>query len=177
MDYVLENKSVRRSLLIVTAFFWLTVFIIFASLPVIAQSEKVALDMYQVGDYNSTLTPGEDNPIFIEIRNSGNAVFTDIVFSYIAPKDWTVIFSPENITTLEPGSYQTIEVNIKPSAVSDSRSNNITLIAQCNETRQVLNIYTRVEHTTGLWLWVGLGIAIVVIAVFTFVFFRTNRMQ
>jgi len=146
------------------------------SVPATAQNEKTILDMTLLsGSFNGSVKAGQDNIISFEIHNSGNVTLNHIVFSYLAPKDWTIVFSPDTVETLGPGSYSTIEVNIRPAVNTSIRNNNITLVAQTAETRQILDIYTQLETTIGKWLWIGIGIAVVCVGMFLYLYYRLNR--
>ena len=143
--------------------------------PVLAQDAKPILEMNLLyGNFNGTVKTGQNNIIFMEVRNGGNTSLHDIVFSSLAPGDWRVTFDPATISSLEAGAYQNIEISIQPSSTAD-RDNNITFIAQSDETRQILNTYLQVESNGQSWIWIGVGLAIVLAVVFIFLFRRLNR--
>ena len=181
MSYTMNhNLRLRLSYYGTLPFVLLIVILSFVllSAPVTAQNEKAVLEMNVIYDnYNNTVKAGQDNIIYIEIRNSGNVPLNNIVFSYLAPEDWEISFNPDTIEYLNTGNYSTIEVNIKPAANTSIRNNSITVVAQSTETRQTLSVYARVENTTGIWLWIGIGIAVAAIAMFIYVYFRLNRKQ
>jgi len=144
-------------------------------MPAAAQNEKPMLEMNILyGNFNGTVQADQDNIVYMEVRNSGNITLNNIVFSYLAPKGWTVIFAPASLATLAPGSYQNIELNIRP-VYTGNRNNNLTLVAQSNETRQIISVYTQLESTNRMWLWIGSGVAVIAVAVFIFLYRRLNR--
>lgn len=146
--------------------------------PAAAQNEKAIMDVTLLyGNFNGTVTPDHDNIVYIVIRNSGNTPLTHITFSYLAPPNWQVVFSPDSLESLSPGNSTTTEVNIRPSASTRTSNNNINLIVRSQEVQQVLTVYTQFESRPGYWLWIGAGIAAAVIAAFIYVYFRLNRKQ
>lgn len=140
-----------------------------------AQEERIALTLRLVSDhYNSEVKVGQDNIFFLEVRNIGNTAITDICLSSNEPESWQVDFDPVKITSLSPGNYQTVELNIKTADSTTRNSYKIILIAEANEIREVEDIWITVE-TPSYWPWIGAGIAVIMIAVFVIIFIRLNR--
>jgi uncharacterized membrane protein len=121
------------------------------------------------------VTASEDNFLFITARNTGSSELTSIRFSADKPRDVVVEFQPEEIDRLAPGSFQEIQVNIKPSESAVDRYYNVKVIAQASQIRQTTTIGVRVEESKWLWGWVGAGITLLVIAGFTIIFLRLGR--
>jgi len=143
---------------------------------ILAQAEKTDLTLIVVSDgYYNVLTAGQEKTIFLEIGNNGNTELTNIRLSADSPKGWAVEFSPGLIDNLAPGSFQTVDVILRPAVDAEKGEHNIALIAEANETRRVTSIYVRVESASLLWVWIGIGIAALAIAGFVFIFMRFGR--
>ncbi len=99
------------------------------------------------------------------------------MFSSYKPEGWVVEFKPGRIDYLAAGSSQTIDVNIKPTAKATKGWQTVSLIAEANETREVMDMTKMVETSKTVWLWVGAGLGVVVIAAFTVIFMRYGRQQ
>jgi uncharacterized membrane protein len=141
--------------------------------PALAQMEK---------DFTLFLTrhldraePGEDNILFLEIRNTGRTELTSIEFSSLAPEDWIVEFDPATISSLSTDSFQTVEVKVRPPTTASKGRYEFTLIAETDGTRRITSTWLRVETPTSIWLWTGIAIAAVVVAAFIFVFVHLGR--
>lgn len=153
-----------------------------ASGPIVAtypkptpEGERVNLDMYLVGRYDTRVSAGENATFFLEVRNTGNKTITNIRLSAIAPDRWTVNFRPMTIDSLTPENFQTIDLTVMPDANTAEGSHNITVIADATEVRKVMDIYLTVQAREGFWLWVGIIILLVVVAGFIVVYLRFGR--
>lgn len=125
--------------------------------------------------YYSKIAAGKDNVFFFEVRNNGYVPVTNIRLSSYQPEGWVVEFKPGQIDYLGPRSFQTVDVNIKPTAKTTEGEYRVTLVATANETRKVRDIQVRVETSKAVWLWIGGILAFVVAAAFTIVFLRYGR--
>ena len=142
----------------------------------LAQEDKVDLSLRLLADsYYREVIPGESTILFMEIRNNGTTVITDIKLRADKPEDWAVDFQPNSISYLSAGSSQTIDVNILPSQSANKGEYSITLLAEANETRSATSTILRVEGGPSFWLWIGIGVAALVIAGFVIVFLRFGR--
>ena len=143
---------------------------------VLAQEEKTDLALRLIpGDYYKKVTPGDENILYLEIHNTGNKPITNIRLSSVEPEAWIVKFKPMSIDYLSAGSFQTVDVNIKPASDTARGEYQVSLIAEANETRKVMSTFLRVESVTSLWLWVGAAVAALVVAGFIIVFMRFGR--
>ena len=143
---------------------------------ILAQAEKIDLTLRLVSDsYYNRITAGQEKTIFLEIGNNGNTELTNIRLSEDSPKGWTAEFSPGLIDNLAPGSFQTVDVILRPAEDAAKGEYTIAVIAEANETRRVTSIYVRVESASLFWVWVGIGMAALVIAGFVFIFIRFGR--
>ncbi len=146
-----------------------------APTPILAPGEIISLDLLLVGRYDNRVTAGENATFFLEIRNSGNKMITNIRLSSIEPEGWTTDFKPSTIDSLSPENFQTLELNIKPEDKAAEGSYTVTLIADASETRRVLDIWVTVEAPEGYWLWIGGIILLLVVAGFIIVYRRFGR--
>jgi len=146
-----------------------------APTTILAPGEIIRLDLLLVGRYNNRVTAGENATFFLEIRNSGNKMITNIRLSSIQPERWVVDFKPGTIDSLSPKNFQALELNIKPEDKAVEGSYTVTLIADASETRRVLDIWLTVEASEGYWLWIGGIILLVVVAGFIIVYRRFGR--
>jgi len=141
-----------------------------------AQEAKVDLSLRMLSEYYyKEVTPGEDNTLFMEIRNNGNKEITNIRFDSDKPQGWVVDFNPDSISYLSAGSSQTVDVNVIPSRDTGRGEYNLTFLAEANETRAATSTMLRVETGPSFWLWVGIGLAALVIAGFVIIYRRFGR--
>ena len=142
----------------------------------LAQEAKVDLSLRMLPDYYyKEVIPGEDNALFMEIRNRGDNEITNIRFHSDKPEGWVVDFKPGSIDYLSAGSSQTIDVKVIPGLDTSRGEYNLTFIAEADETRTATSTMLRVENGSSFWLWVGLGVAALVIAGFIVILLRFGR--
>ncbi|MBM3167257.1 MAG: hypothetical protein FJZ83_05260 [Chloroflexi bacterium] len=142
----------------------------------LAQAEKVDLTLRLISDgYYSKITAGKDKTIFLEVGNTGKKDITNIRLYADLPEGWTVEFRPGLIDYLGPGSFQAIDVILRPAANAAKGEYSVTLIAEANEIRRGTSIFVRVESASFLWVWVGAGVALLAILVFILIFMRFGR--
>jgi uncharacterized membrane protein len=159
--------SLGLSLLVVILMPYLT-----APVCLLAQADKIELNLRLLpGSYNE-LTAGDNNTLFLEVKNNGNTKITNISLDSNKPVGWKVDFEPAIIGQLSAGSSQTVDVIIVPSDSSGRGEYTVTLIAEASETRAATSAFLRVENGSSFWLWLGGGVAILVVAVFVIVFRR-----
>jgi uncharacterized membrane protein len=141
-----------------------------------AQEAKVDLSLRMLHEYYyKEVTPGEDNALFMEIRNNGDKEITNIRFDSDKPQGWVVDFDPDSISYLSAGSSQTIDVNVIPSRDTGRGEYSLTFLAEANETRAATSTMLRIESGPSFWLWVGIGLAALVIAGFVIIYLRFGR--
>ena len=144
--------------------------------PIPAQGEKIDLSLSLVsGGYPDRVTAGENVTFFLEIRNTGNKTITNIRLSSIEPEGWTTDFNPSTIGSLSPENFQTLELNIRTGDKAAEGGYKVTLIADANEIRRVLDIWLTVEAPKDYWLWIGGIILLLVVAGFIVVYRRFGR--
>ena len=161
--------------------YWLSLFVvglgaILSPWPVLAQAEKIDLTLRLVSDsYYNRITAGKDKTIFLEVGNTGNKGITNIQLYADLPEGWAVEFRPGLIDYLGPGSFQAVDVILRPATNAAKGEYTVALIAEANERRRVTSIFVRVESASLLWVWMGAGVAALVIAGFILIFMRFGR--
>lgn len=142
----------------------------------LAQEAKIDLSLRILPEYFfKEVIPGEDNILFIEVRNNGDGEITNIRFKSNKPENWVVDFEPSSIEYLGAGSSHTVDVKVTPGHDTSRGGYDLTFIAEANETRAATSTIMNVENGSSLWLWVGLGVAALVIAGFVIIFLRFGR--
>lgn len=126
------------------------------------------------GRYSNEVRIGEENRLFLEVRNTGAKPVTGIRLSAAVPEGWTVRFEPASIDNLGAGSVRNVDLIIRPGGAATKGGYNITLIAEANETRRVESLFLTVKSSS-FWLWIGIGIGAIVVAGFVFIFWRFGR--
>jgi uncharacterized membrane protein len=147
-----------------------------SSTTVLAQEAKVDLSLRMLPNYYyKEVIPGEENTLFLELRNNGDKDISNIKFDSDRPEGWIVDFTPRSIDSLSAGSAHTIDVKVIPGHDTSRGEYNLTIIAEAVETRAVTSTMLRVESGPSFWLWVGVGVAALVIVGFVVIFFRFGR--
>jgi uncharacterized membrane protein len=141
----------------------------------LAQAEKNDMTLNIVYDGFHSLKAGETRTVFLEVGNSGYKELTGIRLTSDSPAGWTVAFNPQVIDKLAAGSFQTVDITLKPADNEAKGDYNIAVIAQANEMRRVTSIYVRVESSSLFWVWVGAGVAALLIAGFVVIFIKFGR--
>ena len=142
----------------------------------LAQEAKVDLSLRLLPEYYyKEVIPGEDNTLFMEVRNNGDKDITNIRFDSDKPEGWIVDFKPGSIDYLGAGSSETIDVKVIPGRDTGRGEYNLTFIAEANETRTATSTMLRVENGSSYWLWVGLGVAALAIVGFIVIFLRFSK--
>ena len=149
---------------------------ILAPCSILAQAEKTDLTLNLISDtYRNSLTAGKEETMFLEVGNSGYKELTNIRLSADLPRDWTAEFRPALIDNLAPGSFQAVDIILRPADNAAKGEYNIAVIAEAKETRRVTSIYVRVESASLFWVWVGIGIAALLITGSVVIFMRFGR--
>ncbi len=143
---------------------------------ILAQNGKTDLTMYITGNYPNNLTPGQDNQLFLSIRNNGTSAVTNIRFSVSQrPEGWMVTFNPATLDSLDPGSSNTIQVDVIPPGSIEKGNYNLTLVAEANETRAVAEAFFNIQGGISYWAWIGIGLAVLLVIGFVIIFLRSGK--
>ena len=142
----------------------------------LAQEAKVDLSLRMLSEYYyREVIPGEENTLYMEIRNNGDTEINNIRFDSDEPKGWTVDFIPDRISRLSAGSSQTVEVNVLPGRGTRRGEYSLTLLAEAEEARAVASTMLRVESGSSLWMIIGGVVAALVIVGFVLIYLRLGR--
>jgi len=142
----------------------------------LAQETKVDLSLSLFPDsYYKKIVPGQDNALYVQVRNNGTSAITNIRFSSDKPTGWVVEFKPVSLDFLGAGSSQTIDFNIVPGRGTGRGDYNLTILADANETRAAASTVLRIESGTSVWLWIGVAVGILVVAGFIIIYLRFGR--
>ncbi|MBI4296236.1 MAG: hypothetical protein HY667_03850 [Chloroflexi bacterium] len=153
-----------------------TVWTISLAMAVPAQPERIDLSMtLSPNNYYNKIRVGEDNKLFLEIRNIGTKNVTNIRMTAVRPDGWTIEFKPAVIDSLGAGSAQTLDVNVRPNSRATKGNYGITLVAEANEIKKARDVRLTIETGSLFWLWIGAGVLLVLVLVFVFIFVRTSR--
>ena len=123
---------------------------------------------------STSTTAGESTYFEVTVENTGSAAIENIAFSSSKPRQWTVEFDPNTIDSLPAGSYQTVEVRIKPTSKTIAGDYEITLNANAEKAADNIEVRVTVETST-IWGWVGVIIIVLVIAGLAYIFIRFSR--
>ena len=165
---------------IIKRLFWLllivTVIMITAPGQLAGQGDKVELVLRILpGHYYREIVPEEETTLYMEIRNAGDQVITDIRLIADNPEGWTISIKPDHISYLSPGSSKTIDVSVMAPPETKRGDYTLSLIAEASQTRTVTTTVLQVEKGYSLWLWIGGGLAALVIAAFVMIYLRFGR--
>lgn len=126
-------------------------------------------------DYNNEARAGQDNKFFLDVRNTGTTPITNIKLSSEAPEGWTILINPAQIGSLNSGSLQTVDVDIRPVGSATTQGYQVTFTAQATEITNVKQSFYINVKPAQVWLWVWLVAGIVVVAGFVFVYMKFGR--
>ena len=172
---MLVGKKVLRLFLLIA------VLLVFLGSPVVLfaqedQEDKVDLSLRLLPEYYyKEVITGEDNILYMEVRNNGDKEITNIVFASENPKGWVVDFKPGSINHLASGSSQTVDVSVITSRDTSRGEYHLAFLAEANETRTAISTVLRVENASSYWLWIGIGLVGIVIIGFIFVYLRFGK--
>ncbi|MBI2851607.1 MAG: hypothetical protein HYX84_00675 [Chloroflexi bacterium] len=95
-------------------------------------------------DLNKEVKAGQENRLFVEVRNTGTEELTRLRFASTRPAGWVVEFRPAEIERLAAGDVQTVDIFITPERNASQRGFSITIIAEANEVRRVTDVFLTV---------------------------------
>jgi len=141
-----------------------------------AQPGKYDLTLWVVpGDSADRVKPGQENHMFLQVRNNSNSPITGIRFSSNAPDNWRVVFNPPSLESLSSGSNYAVDITVIPPPDTGNGNYTVSLIATANETRAVTSAFLRVQGGFSVWVWVGFGVVGLIIILFIFIYLRYGR--
>ena len=166
----MRNSFILRVLLAAAVL----VVLLSSAAPVFAQ-EKVNLNFNVLGPFPGDITPGSTHRVFAELRNNGTTEITNIRFSHNAPEGWTIVFEPAALSSLTPGSSNTVDVIITAAESVRNGDYSIALVADADQSRAVASLFLIVDEENYLWILIGAGIVVLVIIGFIIIFLRFGK--
>jgi len=150
-------------------------------------TKSLSFDLNIIGTYQLELSTldgllsidaiqGRDTHVTIDIYNSGTASLENIHFSSSKPKGWDVIFEPNDISVITPGSSWQIRATIKPpsDAIPGDYAVELTSIADPYKTSDTLNLRLTVRGSVA-WGFVGVSIIAFLMATLFVIFWWLGR--
>ncbi|MFZ5817819.1 MAG: NEW3 domain-containing protein [Bacillota bacterium] len=111
------------------------------------------------GLLSADVTSGRENPIDLEIRNTGTVPLAGITFSSSKPPGWEVTFSPEEIEQLNPGESRQVTAKVKPDGKAIAGDYLLTISARARESSTSDSAEFRVAvKTSTLWGLAGVTV-------------------
>jgi len=126
------------------------------------------------GLLSSRITAGNEKRLELVVRNTGSSELKNIKFSSSKPREWEVVFEPENLDVLAPGNSETIYANIKAprKAIAGDYVTNLT--AKTPEVNK--EVAFRISVRTPLLIgWLGVVIILAAIGVVYYLFRKYGR--
>ena len=146
--------------------------------PALAQRERLALSLWlrdSRNNYNNEVRADQDNKFFLEVRNTGTTLITNIRLSVEEPEGWAIEIKPAEISSLSAGSLNTVDVNIKPVGKATKEGHQVTFIAESNEIPKTVGSFWITVKPAQFWIWVWIAAGVVVVAGFVLVYRRFGR--
>ena len=158
--------------------FLITILLMLMPQTVTAQPRATDLNLWLHGsqnDFELDVRAGQENKLFLDVRNYGLEVINNISLSAEGPKGWTIRISPSTISALSAGNVTTVDVIINPSGDAVTNQQQVTFAVESDETpQQKISFFITVKPAqTWLWLWIIVGA--VVVGVFIVIFLRFGR--
>ncbi|MDD5082178.1 MAG: NEW3 domain-containing protein [Dehalococcoidales bacterium] len=128
------------------------------------------------GKLNVEAVAGQDNQVPIILTNTGSTPIENITFSSSKPENWSIVFSPDRVSPLEPGSPQEVMVTIKPPRNRTIAGDyGINLVVESKEfTPDSLLLRVNIL-TPAIWDWVGILMVVVVVAGLGSLFWQLSK--
>lgn len=150
--------------------------VILQSVPVLSQKDREGLVLTILpSNFSNKVKVGEDNRLFLEVRNNSWKEISQIRLSSEQPAGWLVEFNPDEISSLDARGVQSVDLVVRTDSRATKGNYQVTVIAQANETRSVIEVFLTIETSASLWIWIGASIGVVLIGVFVFIFVRSGR--
>ena len=121
-----------------------------------------------------SVTPDQDNHLSLQLTNGHSGRVDNIIFSSGNPDGWELTFTPSNISVLEPGVTQEIDVIVRPPAGTEAGDYPLILkaVGDQTETERDLRITVTSSAVGGI---VGVIVVIAVIVVLAIWFKRSGN--
>ncbi|MBN1862819.1 MAG: hypothetical protein JW790_04175 [Dehalococcoidales bacterium] len=119
---------------------------------------------------------GQETHVSMQLTNSYTGTVNNINFSAEGPEGWNVTFTPDSLTSLEPGVTQEIDMVINPPAGTEAGDYPLNVGAIGDESETIRELRITVVATT-IWGQAGIGIAVAIIVVLAIWFRRAGRRE
>src|SRR3972149_1458049 len=178
-DFLVSGK--RR---LTSQSWWFFLFLVFLmpifllTQAVMAQPKVTDLNLWLrdgQNNYNNEARAGQDNKFFLDVRNTGTEVITNIKLSVEPPEGWTIEITPAEIASLRAGSLHTVDVNIKPVGKATKEGREVIFTAQSNEIQNVKSSFFVTVKPAQFWIWVWIAAGVLVVAGFVLIYMRFGR--
>src|SRR5690606_17590227 len=117
---------------------------------------------------------GKDRRVELLLRNTGSASLVTIKMEFSAPKEWDVVFEPEEIERLDPGSTEKVFATIHADRHAIAGDYVTRLEANTPEASSEASFRVSVE-TPLLWGWSGIMIILVALGSVYYLFRTYGR--
>lgn len=107
------------------------------------------------GLLSTDITAGNDRRVELIVRNTGSAALEDIKLEFSAPTDWDVIFEPEAVEQLDPGTSTNVFATIHADKNAIAGDYVTRLEANTPEASSEASFRVSVQ-TPLLWGWTGI---------------------
>ena len=145
---------------------------------VMAQTKVTDLNLWLrdgQNNYNNEAKAGQDNKFFLDVRNTGTELITNIKLSVEVPEGWTIEINPAQINALNAGSLNTVDVNIIPIGKAIKQGYEVIFTAQSNEIANVKQSFLVNVTPAQVWIWVWIAAGVVVVAGFVLIYLKFGR--
>jgi uncharacterized membrane protein len=117
------------------------------------------------GNLSGQATAGQDNPLKIELSNSGTAPLSGVQLSSSEPTGWSVSFDQTQIAEIPAGQKVDVTAHVKPADNAVAGDYMITINAQPLDSKQESADFRITVHTSTLWGIAGIGLIALAVAV------------
>ncbi|NOY36559.1 MAG: hypothetical protein GXO83_03195 [Chlorobi bacterium] len=158
-------------------------------IPVLAEtnttSARLNLEIVITGSYRMELstptgllsthiTAGDEKKVMLLLKNTGSAKLKDVKFSYAAPENWEVTFSPGKVEELDPGRSTEVLTTIKADKKAIAGDYVTKITAKAPE------IYSQITYrfsvkTPMLMGWLGILIIVIALGSVYYLFQKYGR--
>lgn len=118
---------------------------------------------------------GQENPLKIELRNTGTAPLRGIELTSSEPSGWSISFDQAQIAEIPAGQTVEVTVRIKPPEKAVAGDYMVTINARPVDTKMASAQFRITVRTSTLWGVVGIGLIALSVAVVGGAVFRFGR--
>ena len=126
------------------------------------------------GLMSTKLTAGSQKRVELMVRNTGSTALEDVKLVSGKPKDWEVVYEPEEIERIEPGQTAQIAASIKAPDKAIPGDYALNMEARTPEVSAKTAFRASVE-TSVLAGWIGILIILGVIGLVVYLFRKYGR--